>query len=142
MHTACRTFNQTKHMLPCAEGNDGLFDINPQTGELSCGSLDRERQAQYTLTIIAADSGSPQLFGSTQVVVTVLDDNDNTPRFSRPSYTATIAEDIAKGQTVMRVFASDPDQGANGEVAYSLLGNDTEGFFSVNSTSGDIITSG
>ncbi|KAL8622280.1 hypothetical protein ACOMHN_043803 [Nucella lapillus] len=125
-----------------SDGNDGKFDMDSKTGQLSCQALDREAREQYTLTVTGTDSGTPRRSGSTRVAITVLDENDNSPRFSHGTYTATIAEDIAKGQTVMQVFASDPDQGSNGQVAYSLLGNDTEGYFSVNSTSGDIITSG
>ena len=135
------TDRQCLHFL-LSDGNDGKFNMDPRTGRLSCQALDRETKRDYTLTVVGTDSGSPQRSGSTRVLITVLDDNDNSPMFSEATYTATIAEDVAKGQTVMRVFASDPDQGPNGEVAYSLVGNDTEGFFSVNSTSGDIITSG
>nr|KAG5696279.1 hypothetical protein BaRGS_019981 [Batillaria attramentaria] len=123
------------------EGSGGRFEIDSKTGELSCSALNREVSGVYTLTVMATDSGNPQQSGSTKVIVTVLDENDNSPQFNESLYTATIPEDVAKGQTVMRLLASDPDQGQNGEVAYSL-GNDTEGFFTVNSTSGDIITSG
>lgn len=95
----------------------------------------------YSLLVNATDHGQPQKSGSTLLRVRVLDENDNSPRFSELTYTATIPEDVARGHTVMRVLASDPDQGQNGEVAY-YLGNDTDGFFTVNSTSGDIVTSG
>ncbi|KAL8616761.1 hypothetical protein ACOMHN_017798 [Nucella lapillus] len=123
-------------------GNDDRFQIDARTGHLSCRALDRETLATYTLTITAKDSGTPQLSGTTQLKVNVMDLNDNTPRFVQSVYSTVVAEDVAQGVTVMRVSASDPDEGRNGELTYSLLGNDTEGFFSVNSSSGDIITSG
>ena len=43
--------------------------------------LDREIRDQYKLTIIATDSGIPQMTGTTTLVVDVLDFNDNAPTF-------------------------------------------------------------
>ncbi|XP_076446681.1 protein dachsous-like [Babylonia areolata] len=122
--------------------SDDRFQIDPRTGQLSCRALDRETHPHYTLTVTATDSGTPRRSGTAQVTVKVMDLNDNSPQFSQAVYSTAVREDVAQGVTVMRVSASDPDEGSNGVVTYSLLGNDTEGFFSVNSSSGDIITSG
>ncbi|ESO98121.1 hypothetical protein LOTGIDRAFT_174335 [Lottia gigantea] len=122
-------------------GNDGHFLINGKTGELTCTPLDREVKKLYNLTVSAVDGGTPSRRGQANVFIQVLDENDNNPVFSRSEYSKTIKEDIAKGEVVLQVSATDKDYGHNGEVTFSL-GNDTEGFFSVNSTSGEIITTG
>ena len=80
--------------------------MDPRTGKLSCQALDRETKRDYTLTVVGTDSGSPQRSGSTRVHITVLDENDNSPMFSEATYTATIAEDVAKGQTCL-LYTSD-----------------------------------
>ena len=56
-------------------------------------------------------------------------------------YSGEVSEDVGEGVTVVTVSAHDPDQGPNGEVMYSL-GNDTQGFFEIDSRSGAIYTSG
>ena len=54
--------------------------------------LDREDAMAYELTLTARDRSSSPLMGSVPVNVTVLDVNDNDPRFPQPSYTFTISE--------------------------------------------------
>ena len=53
----------------CTSGGngDGHFEINPQTGQLSCTDLDRETKAEYNLTISAFDAGSPPRHSPCQV---------------------------------------------------------------------------
>ncbi|XP_062598426.1 protein dachsous-like [Saccostrea cucullata] len=119
----------------------GAFTIDPETGELSCKALDRETIASYNLTIRASDHGSPQRNTMCQVHVKVLDKNDNFPEFSALEYAHTIKENVALGTFVLQVAASDIDEGENARITYSL-GNDTDGFFQVDSQSGNITTNG
>lgn len=128
-------------MVSFAAGNIGsAFEINSETGELSCNSLDREVVSTYNLTIVARDQGQPSQSTTCNVLVHVLDDNDNAPKFSKDSYNHNILENIAVGSTVLLVSAMDDDEGDNAKVTYSL-GNDTEGQFQINSKTGEIITS-
>ncbi|KAG6926087.1 dachsous cadherin-related 2, partial [Chelydra serpentina] len=48
-------------------------------------------------------------------------------------------EDLEEGSVILELFASDEDDGLNGEVMYSLI-DDTLGAFTVNSTTGAIVT--
>ncbi|XP_015284688.1 PREDICTED: protocadherin alpha-C1 [Gekko japonicus] len=82
--------------------------------------LDRERQATHRLALTALDGGSPARSGSAQVLVTVLDTNDNAPVFEHSVYRASVPEDAPPGTPVTRLRATDPDEGANGEVRYAF----------------------
>lgn len=44
-----------------------------------------------------------------QVYITVLDNNDNPPVFSQPTYEVTVSEDLQADTEVVRVVASDLD---------------------------------
>ncbi|XP_078532937.1 protocadherin Fat 4 [Lissotriton helveticus] len=119
------------------DGNkEHFFSINRGSGELrSTRPLDREKIAQYTLTVRASDKGSPSLSSTAKVLVNVLDDNDNAPRFSQ-IFTATVPENAPLGYTVTRVTTSDEDAGVNAVSRYSIA--DSSLPFSINPTTGDI----
>ncbi|XP_069025536.1 protocadherin-12 isoform X1 [Embiotoca jacksoni] len=82
--------------------------------------LDREVQASFDLTLVAWDKGNPPRSGSTLVRVHIQDSNDNSPTFEDCSPTVALTEDTALGTTIIKLKATDPDQGANGEVEYSF----------------------
>nr|XP_029516682.1 protocadherin gamma-A5-like [Oncorhynchus nerka] len=82
--------------------------------------LDREHIARYDLTLTALDGGKPPKSGTLNVTVTVSDVNDNTPVCDKRKYTVTVKENVPKGAFLLRVNASDSDEGVNGEVEYSL----------------------
>lgn len=125
-----------------SSGNIGnKFSINPQTGALSARLLDREIQSRYVLQIIAQDRGTPTSFqGMCNISISVEDQNDNDPRFDVTKYTATIAEDVPIGTSILQVKATDADNGLNGRIVYSLI-NETNWAFSIDSRSGIIATS-
>lgn len=107
--------------------------------------LDRETTSNYRLTLTAFDSGSPPRSASVQVAVVVLDVNDNRPTFDRPSYDATVDENLPTGSTVLRMRAADADDGANAVVRYymSSASHASHGdVFSVDKTSGDVVVVG
>jgi len=79
-------------------------------------ALDREQQGQYVLQLLAFDGGVPRLTGSLDIYVTVLDVNDNSPRFRNSSYETSVSESAPAGTIVLRVQADDKDSGLNGEV--------------------------
>ena len=107
--------------------------------------LDRERKAQHTLILTATDGGSPPRSGKLNITVSVSDINDNRPVFSQDVYSATLHENVAAGTTVIKVFATDLDEGTNGEVLYSF-GSDVISkvfdIFSLDSITGEILVKG
>lgn len=56
-------------------------------------------------------------------------------------YAATISEDVAPDSSVMSVRATDPDQGVNGKITYSI-GEETSWLFRVDNLTGIITTAG
>ena len=61
----------------------------------------------------------------TRVVVTVTDDNDETPEFTERIYHARIPEMASSSEdtSLFRVVAYDRDVGPNGDVDYSIKDN-------------------
>lgn len=117
-----------------------VFRLDPLSGRLSTVSqLDREEQGHFMLQVLATDLGSPPLSSVTQVNVTLLDVNDNSPLFYPVQYFAHIKENEPAGSYVTMVSASDPDLGLNGTVRYSISAGDTSRF-QIHSQKGIITT--
>ncbi|NXX37811.1 PCDGA protein, partial [Tricholaema leucomelas] len=83
-------------------------------------ALDREEAAFHDLVLRARDGGEPSRTGTARIRVVVLDANDNTPMFTDSEYTVRVPEDVPVGSTLITVIATDPDEGLNGHVKYSL----------------------
>ncbi|XP_075959773.1 protocadherin gamma-A2-like [Anarhichas minor] len=82
--------------------------------------LDREKQEQLSLVLIALDGGDPQLSGTMQIVITVLDANDNAPVCIQAEYKTNVKENALKGAVLTTVSASDADEGPHGHIQYSI----------------------
>ncbi|XP_068446142.1 protocadherin beta-16-like [Clinocottus analis] len=105
-------------------------------------SLDREKQEDIFLVLTAVDGGEPNLSGTAQIHVTVLDINDNAPVFTKTVYKATISENAPKGTVITRVSASDADKGLNSQIMYSISNTvaDVRDMFEINELNGDLIS--
>ncbi|KAJ1128053.1 hypothetical protein NDU88_006440 [Pleurodeles waltl] len=82
--------------------------------------LDREQQAEHHVTITAADGGTPKRSGTSEIIINVQDANDNPPVFDREEHTVKVPENTAVGTLLIRVNATDLDEGANGQIFYSF----------------------
>ncbi|KAF4011869.1 hypothetical protein G4228_003419 [Cervus hanglu yarkandensis] len=115
------------------------FSINHATGEIrSIRPLDREKISQYVLIVKSSDRGSPSQSTSVKVIINILDENDNAPRFSQ-IFSAHVPENSPLGYTVTRVTTSDEDIGVNAISRYSIM--DTSLPFTINPSTGDIVIS-
>ncbi|XP_010374568.2 protocadherin-8 isoform X2 [Rhinopithecus roxellana] len=88
---------------------------------VTAASLDRERIAEYNLTLVAEDRGAPPLRTVRPYTVRVGDENDNAPLFTRPVYEVSVRENNPPGAYLATVAARDRDLGRNGQVTYRLL---------------------
>ncbi|XP_068596843.1 protocadherin alpha-3-like [Brachionichthys hirsutus] len=94
-------------------------------------ALDREKQSVIIATLTAVDGGSPPKSGTSQLVITVLDINDNIPIFSQALYKTQIVENAPLGTVVLAVNATDADDGSNGDIMYSLRSKDQDHILNV-----------
>ncbi|XP_077957336.1 protocadherin gamma-A11 isoform X4 [Gasterosteus aculeatus] len=102
--------------------------------------LDREKQHGINLLLTALDGGSPQRSGTVVIHVTVLDANDNAPVFSQAVYKASLPENSPPDTVVVKVSASDADEGVNGDVTYEFghVSDDVKKVFSIDRNVGKI----
>nr|XP_035979616.1 LOW QUALITY PROTEIN: protocadherin alpha-3-like [Halichoerus grypus] len=82
--------------------------------------LDREDTPEHHLLVTAVDGGKPELTGTTQVKITILDVNDNAPEFERTVYRVSLFENAPNGTLAVIVNASDLDEGVNKDIVYSF----------------------
>uniref|UniRef100_A0A672SAX2 Cadherin domain-containing protein n=1 Tax=Sinocyclocheilus grahami TaxID=75366 RepID=A0A672SAX2_SINGR len=106
--------------------------------------LDREKQHDIKLVLTAIDGGDPQLSGSIEIHITVLDVNDNAPVFLQSVYKATVTENAPKDTVVSTVSATDPDEGINSKIEYSIanMHDDDPQLFGINQDTGQVTVVG
>uniref|UniRef100_A0A3Q4AZX9 Cadherin domain-containing protein n=1 Tax=Mola mola TaxID=94237 RepID=A0A3Q4AZX9_MOLML len=99
--------------------------------------LDYEATKEYSVTIVAVDSGSPSLSSNSSLMVRVVDINDHAPTFSQSVVEVHFAENNSPGERVVTVVATDADSGKNAEIAFSL-DPAANGQFYIDADNGDI----
>uniref|UniRef100_A0A671RWJ1 Cadherin domain-containing protein n=1 Tax=Sinocyclocheilus anshuiensis TaxID=1608454 RepID=A0A671RWJ1_9TELE len=106
--------------------------------------LDREKQHDIKLVLTAIDGGDLQLSGSIEIHITVLDVNDNAPVFLQSVYKATVTENAPKYTVVSTVSATDPDEGINSKIVYSIanMHDDDQQLFGINQDTGQVTVVG
>uniref|UniRef100_A0A8C1GYG6 Si:ch73-233f7.7 n=1 Tax=Cyprinus carpio TaxID=7962 RepID=A0A8C1GYG6_CYPCA len=125
------------------------FDIEIQTGRdgskfadlILKKALDREEQAIHNLILTAVDGGVPARSGTASIIVRVLDTNDNAPQFDKDSYTINLTENSPIGSLVVKLNATDRDEGSNSDITYSFslyTSEKTQTTFELKPDSGEI----
>uniref|UniRef100_A0A3P9L529 FAT atypical cadherin 2 n=1 Tax=Oryzias latipes TaxID=8090 RepID=A0A3P9L529_ORYLA len=107
-----------------------------QWGLIVKESLDRETKDRFTLRVTATDG---KFEAAVTVEVHVLDLNDNSPTCEQLLYTETVMENSSPRRFLLKVSASDPDAGANGEISYTLHGPDADKFH-LDHRTGELLT--
>lgn len=103
--------------------------------------LDYEATKEYSVTIVAVDSGSPSLSSNSSLMVRVVDINDHAPTFAQNVVEVHFAENNSPGERVVTVVATDADSGKNAELLYSLDPS-ANGLFYIDVDNGDIRATG
>ncbi|XP_019958668.2 protocadherin Fat 1a isoform X1 [Paralichthys olivaceus] len=118
------------------------FSINDNGEIFTLESLDRENAIEKVIPIslVAKDGGGKVGFCIVNVILT--DVNDNAPQFRAAEYKATIASDVPRGTSVVKIAASDMDEGSNADIQYSIEADveNVEENFEIHLTSGVIVT--
>jgi hypothetical protein len=136
-------------------GADG-FAIDRNSGTIwTNASFDREQRDVYEFYVTASNSdrfvatgnrgGAAPNYGTSTatVLVRVLDENDQPPRFTKSKYTFEIGENMAAGSTVGHVSASDADLPPHNRHSYYLeatSGGDSSHLFGVDPRTGRMFT--
>ncbi|XP_044882171.1 protocadherin alpha-5-like isoform X8 [Mauremys mutica] len=103
--------------------------------------LDREETSEHRLLLTVTDGGKPELTGTVQLVITVLDANDNAPIFNQSVYEVRLLENAANGTLIIKLNATDLDEGINKDISYSFSNSfnpNLRNMFSLDSNTGEV----
>ncbi|XP_059577605.1 protocadherin-7 isoform X2 [Alligator mississippiensis] len=109
-----------------------LLRLDETSGWLSVlHRIDREEVNQLRFTVMARDRGQPPKTDKATVVLNIRDENDNVPtidirkigRIPLRDGVASVAEDVLVDTPVALVQVSDRDQGENGVVTCTVVGD-------------------
>ncbi|XP_010006767.1 PREDICTED: cadherin-1 [Chaetura pelagica] len=103
----------------------GIFTIERETGWLEVTKpLDREEKDKYVLFSHAVSANGQPVEDPMEIIITVTDQNDNRPVFTKQVFIGYIEENAKPGTSVMTVNATDADDAINvnnGIIGYSIL---------------------
>lgn len=101
------------------------FQIDPKSGVITTGhAFDRDEpihEKEVYITVQATDDGRPRLDDVCTFKLTIEDINDNPPVFNKGRYDESMSEDTQVNSTVMRISATDLDDGDNSIVRYRIV---------------------
>ncbi|CAH1174191.1 unnamed protein product [Phaedon cochleariae] len=118
------------------------FALDSLTGQLTTKKLlDREKISNYEILVVARDQGIPPQTSTATVFLNVLDVNDNSPEFYPQKYFVPVAEDTRPGTAVLKLRATDRDEGENAMITFKLESGG-DGLFSVDEWSGIVTLRG
>ncbi|XP_069825321.1 protocadherin gamma-C5-like isoform X18 [Dendropsophus ebraccatus] len=107
--------------------------------------LDREEKSEHKLILTAIDGGEPARSGSTKITVVVLDINDNPPVFDQSRYKVNVPENLPLKTVIIKLNATDTDEGVNSEFTYSIdqrTTNLAKELFDINPITGEVFVKG
>ena len=115
---------------------DSVFHLDASNGSLTLQkALNREEKSQYILQVTVDDSLHKT---TSNFTVTVLDINDNPPRFLSDHLTQKIREKLPIDSVAMNVTALDDDVGTNAEILYSILPSPSSDVFTIDRQTGTL----
>uniref|UniRef100_A0A3P8RV15 FAT atypical cadherin 2 n=1 Tax=Amphiprion percula TaxID=161767 RepID=A0A3P8RV15_AMPPE len=134
-----RNKDLTFQMVKTDEDETDYFEIDPQSGLIVTKQvLDYERKKHFNLKIKAIDNGTVPNSSEAVVLVNVTDVNDNPPDFDSSQYKAKLDEMAKCGHIVIKIQASDPDNGDLNNLKYKILSGNEGRYFNINESSGII----
>jgi protocadherin Fat 1/2/3 len=101
-------------------------------------ALDHEEASSHHFVVVAKDLGVPSLSSTAHVWLTVLDMNDNPPKFEQTSYMCGLLVNANRDQFVTIVKASDPDLVDQNNLRYTIVAGNEQQTFSMDPETGII----
>jgi hypothetical protein len=101
-----------------------LFTIDPLNGSVTTAVSFSKifLESQYTLQVMAWDSGAPKLSAAVKLIVHVTSNNHHAPEFKNPPLELSVHENSPITSLISDpIKAVDDDSGLDGEIEYSLL---------------------
>ncbi|XP_048580321.1 uncharacterized protein LOC116612238 isoform X2 [Nematostella vectensis] len=118
------------------------FQIDNSTSEISVNTgLDFEMTSEYNFLVRVQDQGMPPRVAFVPINFTIMDINDNEPKFSQLHYNLTMTENAREGTMLLKLQATDADSGMNAKLVYSILNTTSNGTFTVDPHTGVLRTS-
>ena len=115
--------------------NNVLLRIDATTGDLYIlPGLDREQQAVHTVSVLVSDRGSEPNSLQSDITLTLLDINDNIPVLVQTEFTV----DERDAGVVFDLDYRDSDEGEYRTATFHKLSGESDGRFSVDSSSGEV----
>lgn len=128
---------QVKYTI--SEGDiEAKFGIFPDGFLYVRNPLDREERDYYSLVVTAMDHGNPPRSSSVPVVIHVIDENDNSPKFSNSTFVFYVRENEPPDSFVGKLIANDRDMGRNAELTFTLTNSQRD--FAIDPKNGFIKT--
>ncbi|KAH9519842.1 hypothetical protein Btru_071040, partial [Bulinus truncatus] len=125
------------------------FELNSETGEIFALETMRfyaglsvvDTMNDHILDVMVSDSGIPSLSSETTVNIKIIDANDHSPVFEKDLYITAVPFNLNTAQRVLQLTCKDTmDYGLNAEVKYSILSGSGQPYFTINETSGVIVS--
>ena len=125
------------------ENGNPLFSMNSTSGYIyTAGDIDREFADELEVLVSAIDSGYPTIRSSSQIVTfPILDLNDNPPTFNQSELIVPVVRLLGPSQFAGIVPATDADV-VSQNLEYRILEDGSNGLFIINSTNGELFTTG
>ena len=121
----------------CDNENFSLHELGKNSYKVASAiNLDRETVESYFITINCSDQGFPTLKASASFTIRVKDENDNDPIFTQSHYFGNITENNFVGSVILRVIASDKDDGLNKQILYEIESFTGVDMFQIDETEG------
>ena len=125
-----------------AGGSSGnMLMINASSGVVTAHKVfDFEKQRHYEYIITVSDGADTPMSVTAMLNLTITDVNDESPRFHKSRYFFNILENQPPSTQVGMVKATDNDEAPYNKVIFALDPRSTNGSFSINPYTGNIIT--
>ena len=127
------------HFYFITTGNtNNVFSLNALTGELTVNTASALKQgisSPFLLGILVFDNGTGNLYNTGTVSVNVMSSQNQPPVIN--DQTLSVNQDSPSGTSVGIVEATDPN--AEQILTYSILSGNSNGAFTINSSTGEIV---